>query len=95
MDFRKPLAAGLVCPNYDSVMGSIEYPNEARHRRINSGSVTIDFVMKADGEITEFRVIRSTHGTFTAAALLALVQLKCNGVGRDITVRVPFGFRLQ
>jgi TonB family protein len=44
MDFRKPLAAGLVCPNYDSVMGSIEYPNEARHRRINSGNVTIDFV---------------------------------------------------
>ena len=96
IDFLRPFRiTTAVCPNYDSVMSKIEYPSLARNRGIGSGTVIVDFPMQADGSILEFRIVRSTHGAFTAAALLALAQLKCDGIGRDIVVRVPFGFRLQ
>ena len=92
---RSQPISGLVCPNYRRVMKDITYPRDAMQRGLNEGSVLIEFTLRPDGTVPEYRVLRMTDEAFAKAALLGLVGLRCTGQAHDVKVRVPFDFVLK
>lgn len=89
-----PMAAGVVCSNYASVMGDVAYPREAQRAGIEKGEAVVQFVVTANGELKDARVVRSTHPAFARAGLRIVSEYKCQGRGHDVLVEVPFGFQL-
>ena len=89
------VAAGVVCSNYASVMGEVAYPREATRQGIDRGEATIQFTVSADGAVKDIHVVSASHPIFARSSLRIVNEYKCQGQGRDVLVRVPFGYRLQ
>ena len=89
-----PAAIALVCPNHVTVRSQVVFPPQAQRMGI-SGDVVVEFTVTGGGGITDITVVRSTNPVFNAASTQAVSQLRCNGQGHDVRVRVPFAFRLE
>jgi protein TonB len=90
-----PLSAGIVCANYASVMGALAYPREAMRQGIERGDATLLFTVDALGAVKDIRVESASHPIFARAGARIVADYRCQGQGRDVLVRVPFGFRLE
>jgi TonB family protein len=84
-----------ICPNYAEVMEVVGYPREASIAGITDGTVMVEFVLAADGDVTNVKAIRSSHPIFAEAAIAGVKRLKCIGKGRGMRVRVPLGFQSE
>lgn len=90
-----PMTAGVVCSNYSTVMGDAGFPKEAVRQGIEKGEVDVVFTLSATGEVKDVKVTRSTHAVFARAAVRTVAEYKCQGQGREVTVRVPFSYKLE
>lgn len=81
------------------IQHNLRYPPEARERNIQ-GSVLTQFIVKADGTLTDFQVIRSLGGGCDEEALRVLQMMpkwipgKQNGKPMDVYFKMPITFRL-
>jgi len=88
-------SAGVVCSNYASVMGDVAFPREAQRQGIERGEATIQFTLTASGEVRDIKAIRSTHQIFARNSIRIVSEYKCQGQGRDVTVTVPFAYKME
>jgi protein TonB len=88
-------SAGVVCSNYDTVMGDIAYPREAQRQGIEKGEAVVQFTLTASGEMKDIKAIRSSNPIFARNSVRIVSAYKCQGQGRDLTVTVPFGYKLE
>ena len=88
-------SAGVVCSNYASVMGDVAFPREAQRQGIERGEATIQFTLTASGEVKDIKAIRSTHQIFARNSIRIVSEYKCQGQGRDLTVTVPFAYKME
>jgi len=88
-------AASVVCSNYATVMGDVAYPREAQRQGIEKGEATIQFTLTPSGEVKDIKAIRSTHQIFARNSIRIVSEYKCQGQGREVTVTVPFAYRLE
>nr|WP_174950203.1 energy transducer TonB [Burkholderia lata] len=92
----KPVSheVGVVCPNSDQMRASMQYPKEAQENNI-TGDVTIEFVVDADGNITNVRVAQSADPILDRAAYNTVKRFRCTAQGQPVRVQVPFSFNLN
>ena len=90
-----PVSAGVVCSNYQSVMGDVAYPREAQRQGIEKGDALIQFTLSPTGEVKNITVISASHQIFARNSVRIVGEYKCQGQGREVTVQVPFGYKLQ
>lgn len=92
----KPVSheVGVVCPNSDQMRASMQYPKEAQENNI-TGDVTIEFVVDADGNITNERVAQSADPILDRTAYNTVKRFKCVAQGQSVRVQVPFSFNLN
>jgi len=88
-------SAGVVCSNYASVMGDVAFPRDAQRQGIERGEATIQFTLTASGEVKDIKAIRSTHQIFARNSIRIVSEYKCQGQGRDLTVTVPFAYKME
>ncbi|MGZ5654488.1 MAG: energy transducer TonB [Caldimonas sp.] len=88
-------AASVVCANYATVMGDVAYPREAQRQGLERGEATIQFTLTASGEIKDIKAVRASNQIFARNSMRIVSEYKCQGQGRDVTVTVPFDYRLQ
>jgi len=90
-----PMSAGVVCSNFTTVMGDVAYPREAQRAGIEKGDALVQFTLTAAGEIKDVKVLRASNSIFARNSVRIVGEYKCQGQGRELTVRVPFGYKLQ
>jgi protein TonB len=92
----EPVAAaiGVVCPNHLSIRSSVTYPPQALRLNKN-GNVQVEFIVGANGGISNVRVVKSSDPVFNKAATSAVSRFQCTGQGRPVRVSVPFEFTLN
>ena len=88
-------SAGVVCSNYASVMGDVAFPREAQRQGIERGEAVIQFTLTAAGEVKDIKAIRATHQIFARNSIRIVSEYKCQGQGRDVTVTVPFAYKME
>lgn len=88
------LSVGLACPNHMEVRNRLPYPAQAQQMGL-SGEVLMEFTVTASGQINDVALVKSSNRLFNSAAANAVNQLRCNGQGHDVRVRVPFVFRME
>jgi protein TonB len=90
-----PINAGVVCSNYSSVMGEVAYPREAIRQGIEKGDALIQFTLGANGEIRDIKALHASHPIFARASIRIVNEYKCQGLGREVIVQVPFRYKLE
>ena len=88
-------SAGVVCSNYATVMGDVAFPRDAQRQGIERGDATIQFTLTASGEVKDIKAIRSSHQIFARNSIRIVSEYKCQGQGRDLTVTVPFAYKME
>ncbi len=89
-------SAGTVCPTYAKAMGDVAFPREAIRQGIDRGEVTIQFTVGPNGEVKDVKAISASNQIFARNSIrIVESDFKCLGQGRDITVRVPFVYKLE
>jgi protein TonB len=85
---------GVVCPNSDEVRSAMAYPREAQRDNI-TGDVMIEFVVDAQGHVTDERVAQSADPVLDRAAFNTVKKFNCISQGEPVRVQVPFKFNLN
>jgi len=85
---------GIACPNSQAVRNELVYPMAARREGVQ-GEVLARFVVGAGGQIRDITIIQSASRLFNPSVISALRRFECVGQGTDVTVEVPFVFRLN
>ena len=89
------MSAGVACSNYNTVMGDVAFPRDAVRQGLERGEAVIQFTLTASGEIKDIRSIRASNPIFARNSVRIVGEYKCQGQGRDVTVTVPFGYKLE
>jgi len=89
------MSAGVVCSNYQTVMGDTAFPREAVRLGLERGEALVQFTLSATGEVKDVKVLRSSHAIFARNSVRVVGEYKCQGQGREVTVQVPFGYKLE
>jgi protein TonB len=90
-----PVSAGVVCSNFQTVMGVVAFPRDAQRQGIEKGEALVQFTLSPTGEIKNITVLRASHQIFARNSVRIVGEYKCQGQGREVTVQVPFGYKLQ
>ena len=85
---------GVACPNAQAVRSTLRYPAQARREGVQ-GDVLARFVVGANGEIRDINIVRTANRALNAAVVGAVKQFNCIDLGRDVSIEVPFSFRLE
>jgi protein TonB len=88
-------SAGVVCSNYSTVMGDVAFPREAIREGIDRGEAVIQFTLTTSGELKDIKAIRATNQIFARNSIRIVSAYKCKGQARDVTVTVPFSYKLE
>lgn len=88
-------SAAVVCSNYATVMGDVAFPRDAQRQGIERGEATVQFTLTASGEVKDVRAISSSNQIFARNSVRIVNEYKCQGQGRDVIVKVPFGYKLE
>ncbi len=83
------------CPNYRDAMRSIAFPREALAAGVHQATFDVQFEISPLGEVENVRPIGAAHPAFHETAVAAVNRFKCTAVGRRVTVRVPFAFKVE
>ena len=89
------VSAGVVCSNFKTVMGDVAYPRDAQRQGIERGEALIQFTLSAAGEVKDIKVLRSSNQIFARNSVRIVGEYKCQGQGHDVTVQVPFSYKLE
>ena len=89
------VTAGVACSNYTTVMGDAGFPRDAIRQGLEKGEALIQFTLTASGEIKDVKAVRASHPIFARNSIRIVGEYKCQGQGRDVTVTVPFGYKLE
>jgi periplasmic protein TonB len=89
------VSAAVVCSNYSTKMGEAGFPREAQRQGIDRGEALIQFTLTATGEVKDVKVVNASHPIFARNSMRIVGEYKCAGQGRDVTVKVPFGYKLE
>ena len=89
------MSAGVVCSNFRTVMGDVAYPRDAQRQGIERGEALIQFTLSAAGEVKDIKVLRSSNQIFARNSVRIVGEYKCQGQGHDVTVQVPFSYKLE
>ncbi|MEP7300634.1 MAG: TonB family protein [Caldimonas sp.] len=89
------VTAGVVCSNFQTVMGEVAYPREATRQGIERGEATVQFTLTPDGVVKDIKVLSASHAIFARNSVRIVGEYKCQGQGREVTVRVPFGYKVE
>lgn len=89
------VSAAVVCSNYSTKMGEAGFPREAQRQGIDKGEALIQFTLTASGEIKDVKVLNASHPIFARNSVRIVGEYKCAGQGRDVVVKVPFGYKLE
>jgi protein TonB len=89
------MSAGVVCSNFKTVMGDVAYPRDAQRQGIERGEALIQFTLSAAGEVKDIKVLRSSNQIFARNSVRIVGEYKCQGQGHDVTVQVPFSYKLE
>ena len=89
------ITAGVACSNFTTVMGDAGFPREAIRQGLDKGEALIQFTLTANGEIKDVKALRASHPIFARNSIRIVNEYKCQGQGRDVTVTVPFGYKLE
>ena len=89
------ITAGVACSNYSTVMGDVAFPREAVRAGLERGDAVVQFTLTASGETKDIHAIRASNPIFGKASVRIVEQYKCKGQGRDVTVQVPFGYKVE
>ena len=76
-------------------MGDVAFPREAIRQGLERGEAVVQFTLTANGEMKDIRAIRSSNAIFARNSVRIVGDYKCQGQGRDVTVTVPFGYKLE
>jgi protein TonB len=87
--------ASVVCSNYNTVMGDVAFPREATRQGIERGEATIQFTLTPSGEIKDIHATHASNQIFARNSIRIVSDYKCKGQGRDVTVTVPFSYKLE
>jgi protein TonB len=90
-----PISASVACSNYTTVMGDVSFPKEAVRQGLDHGDAVIQFTLSPTGEVKNITVVRASHPTFGRASARIVGEYKCQGQGREVTVQVPFSYKLE
>ncbi len=85
---------GVACPNSQAVRTELVYPMAARREGVQ-GDVLARFVVGAAGQIRDITIVQSANRLLNPSVISALRRFECVGQGADVTVEVPFVFRLN
>lgn len=85
---------GAACPNAQSIRETIRYPALARRAGLQ-GDVLARFIVSATGGIRNFEIVQSSNRDFNSTVAEAVKQFQCVAQAQDVTVEVPFTFRLN
>ncbi|HEX4235924.1 MAG TPA: energy transducer TonB [Caldimonas sp.] len=88
-------AASVVCSNYNTVMGEVAFPREATRQGIDRGDATIQFTLSPSGEMKDIKALSASNQIFARNSIRIVSAYKCKGQGRDVTVTVPFSYKLE
>jgi protein TonB len=89
------MAAGVVCANYATIMGSTSYPREAVRAGLDHGDALVQFTVTADGTLKDVHVVKASDPIFARNSERIVSRYRCQGQGHDVVVQVPFGYRLE
>ena len=89
------VTAGVACSNYTTVMGDAGFPRDAIRQGLEKGEALIQFTLTASGEIKDIKALQSTLSIFARNSIRIVGEYKCQGQGRDVTVTVPFRYKLE
>jgi periplasmic protein TonB len=89
------VSAGVVCSNFSTVMGDVAYPRDALRAGIERGEALIQFTLTANGEVKNITTLRSSNQIFARNSVRIVGEYKCQGQGREVTVQVPFSYKIQ
>ena len=78
-----------------SHLRDVAYPREASRQGIEKGEALVQFTLTASGEVKDIKTLRSSHSIFARNSERIVREYKCQGQGREVTVQVPFGYKLQ
>ena len=73
------MSAGVVCSNYNTVMGEVAFPREAVRQGLERGEAVIQFTLTAAGEVKDIRALRSTNQIFARNSIRIVGEYKCQG----------------
>lgn len=74
----------------------MSYPRAAWAAGVRRAQVDVEFEILPEGAIENPRVVGAKpHPAIQAEALAAIRRFRCIGVGRTVTVKVPFSFRFE
>jgi len=90
-----PVSAAVVCSNYATAMGEASFPRDAAKAGLEKGEALIQFTLSASGEVKDIKVLSATHPIFGRASMRIVGEYKCQGQGKDVVVKVPFGYKIQ
>jgi len=89
------VSAGVVCSNYATVMGDQSFPRDALQLGLERGEALIQFTLTANGEVKDIKALRASHPVFARNSIRIVGAYKCQGQGHDVTVQVPFGYKVE
>lgn len=89
------MSASVVCSNYSTKMGEAGFPRDAIRQGLDKGEALIQFTLSASGEIKDVKVLNASHPIFARNSIRIVGEYKCAGQGRDVVVKVPFGYKLE
>src|SRR4029453_7664903 len=72
-----PVSAGVVCSNFQTVMGDVAYPREALRLGLEKGEALIQFTLSPTGEVKNIIVIRASHQIFAKNSVRIVGEYKC------------------
>ena len=76
-------------------VGDAAYPAEASRKGITKGDALMQFTLTASGEIRDVKALQSSNPIFARNSERLVREYKCVGQGRDVTVTVPFSYKLK
>jgi len=89
------VTAGSVCPTYAKAMGEAAFPREAIKQGLERGEAVIQFTIGPTGEIKDIKSVSGNPIFVRNSIRIVQSEFKCVGQGRDVTVRVPFVYKLE
>jgi protein TonB len=89
------VTAGSVCPTYQKAMGDVAFPREAIKQGLERGEAVIQFTIGPSGEIKDVKSVSGNPIFARNSIRIVQSEFKCIGQGRDVTVRVPFVYKLE